>query len=292
MMHQGTHGSDQELVQALDGELSRSRSVEVRAHCESCWRCRGRMAELESTIIDFAALHRQTFETQIPPIPGPRALLKARIEASAELAEQSSWSQLPRRVISLAACATLLAALVGSAVAWNISRTKAQEQGSSPDHTLTPGMTRPVSLSDICSMPHEEVVRDVPDSLRQRVLAEYHLKDTDGDNYEIDYLITPGLGGADDIRNLWPEPLKAHRWNAHVKDTLEEQLHHLVCTRQIGLETAQREIATDWIGAYKKYFHTDRPIAPSSRLSARNVTKLAEITTSALSNDPALEAIP
>jgi len=24
--------------------------------------------------------------------------------------------------------------------------------------------------------------------------------------------------------------------------------------------TAQREISTDWIAAYKKYFHTDRPL--------------------------------
>jgi hypothetical protein len=27
------------------------------------------------------------------------------------------------------------------------------------------------------------------------------------------------------------------------------------------LATAQHEIATNWIEAYKKYFHTDRPLA-------------------------------
>jgi hypothetical protein len=29
---------------------------------------------------------------------------------------------------------------------------------------------------------------------------------------------------------------------------------------------AQRDIATDWIAAYKKYFHTDRPLAVRSEL--------------------------
>jgi hypothetical protein len=75
----------------------------------------------------------------------------------------------------------------------------------------------------------------------------------------VDYLITPELGGVDSIRNLWPQPYSTV-WNAHVKDMLEERLHALVCSGQVDLATAQREIATDWIGAYKKYFHTARPL--------------------------------
>jgi hypothetical protein len=140
-------------------------------------------------------------------------------------------------------------------------------------------------------MPHEEVVREVPNSMRQQVLEEYRLKETDGDNYEIDYLITPGLGGADDIRNLWPEPLTAHEWSANVKDALEERLHQLVCTHQIDLGTAQREIATDWIAAYKKYFHTDRPLRPPSRLSARKDPAPVGVRASTLSDSLTPDAI-
>ena len=44
-----------------------------------------------------------------------------------------------------------------------------------------------------------------------------------------------------------------------MKDDLEERLHEMVCTGQLDLTTAQRDIATDWIAAYKKYFRTDRP---------------------------------
>jgi hypothetical protein len=35
----------------------------------------------------------------------------------------------------------------------------------------------------------------------------------------------------------------------------------MVCDGSIDLEEAQREIAVNWIAAYKKYFHTDQPLA-------------------------------
>jgi hypothetical protein len=31
--------------------------------------------------------------------------------------------------------------------------------------------------------------------------------------------------------------------------------------QNLDLSEAQREIATDWIAAYKKYFHNDAPLA-------------------------------
>ena len=79
------------------------------------------------------------------------------------------------------------------------------------------------------------------------------------DAYEVDYLITPELGGATSIRNLWPEPYHAPVWNARVKDELEDRLHQMVCSGELELATAQRDIAADWISAYKKYFRRDRP---------------------------------
>jgi hypothetical protein len=45
-----------------------------------------------------------------------------------------------------------------------------------------------------------------------------------------------------------------------VKDALEDRLREMVCDGTLDLTEAQREIAGDWIGAYKKYFHTDQPI--------------------------------
>ena len=108
-------------------------------------------------------------------------------------------------------------------------------------------------------MAHEEVVKAVPETLRQLVFQEYGIANVHADNYEVDYLITPGLGGADDIRNLWPEPNASAIWNSRVKDALEERLHQLVCSGKLDLPTAQREIAIDWIAAYKKYFPNNEP---------------------------------
>jgi hypothetical protein len=72
--------------------------------------------------------------------------------------------------------------------------------------------------------------------------------------------ITPALGGSDDIRNLWPHSYSATKWNARVKDELEDCLHALVCEGQLDPSTAQREIAGNWIMAYKKHMHTDQPL--------------------------------
>jgi hypothetical protein len=53
-----------------------------------------------------------------------------------------------------------------------------------------------------------------------------------------------------------------------VKDELEERLHQMVCSGDLDLPTAQREIASDWIAAYKKYFHMDAPLPSHSRFAA------------------------
>ena len=74
----------------------------------------------------------------------------------------------------------------------------------------------------------------------------------------MDYLITPDLGGTESIRNLWPQPYSA-RWNARVKDQLETRLHQLVCEGKLDLATAQHDISSDWIGAYRKYVGGNAP---------------------------------
>jgi hypothetical protein len=44
-----------------------------------------------------------------------------------------------------------------------------------------------------------------------------------------------------------------------VKDVLERKLHNLVCAGKLDLKTAQREIASNWIEAYKKYVGESPP---------------------------------
>ena len=92
------------------------------------------------------------------------------------------------------------------------------------------------------------------------MLRAYGMENVPSDEYELDHLITPELGGAPDSRNLWPQRYTSRVWNAHVKDRLERLLPRLVCDGQVPLETAQHDIALDWIAAYKKYFNTDAPL--------------------------------
>jgi hypothetical protein len=129
-----------------------------------------------------------------------------------------------------------------------------------PDRNLTPGAIRLVGVSDVCSAQTALTTDSVPADVEQTVFAKYGMPHARPQDYELDYLITPELGGATDIRNLWPEP-HSSVWNSYVKDELETHLRQLVCRGKLDLPTAQHDIATDWISAYKKYFGTDHPLA-------------------------------
>jgi hypothetical protein len=247
------------------------------------------MAEIEQAIADFARAHQQTLDPQLPPIAGPRALLRARLAESASKRGADSWRRLlyftPATHAAAFLCAAVLIAVVVGRILVHHSTLRgansivaALERGTLPDRRLTPGATRRVAISDVCSMAHEEVVEAVATSLRQEVFREYGIVNAHPDDYEVDYLIAPGLGGAEDIHNLWPEPNTSRTWNAHVKDALEERLHQMVCGGELDLSTAQRDIATDWIAAYKKYFHTNRPLTLHSRLESVNVLGFGGVT--------------
>lgn len=53
-------------------------------------------------------------------------------------------------------------------------------------------------------------------------------------------------------RNLWPQPYRI-KYGARIKDVLETKLKRMVCEGKLTLAQAQKEIATNWIAAYKKY---------------------------------------
>src|SRR5262249_37251526 len=107
-------------------------------------------------------------------------------------------------------------------------------------------------------------LRAVPAWLKRQAYAEDGTTQYKTGDYEVDHLISPSLEGSNSIRNLWPQSTKTAPWNSYVKDALERKLHKLVCAGQLNLKTAQREIASDWIEAYKKYVGKSPP-APRVR---------------------------
>jgi hypothetical protein len=268
------HVPDEDLVRSADGELSSQRAAEVKAHLESCWDCRARMEDIHSTITAFVRTHHADFDGQLPPAAGPRALLQARLAQFGSEERVESWKRIFQFRFTLLRVAVvglpLVAVIIG--IFWERNATNLESSsitalfaaGTAPNRTLTPGATREVTIGEVCSVPNEEVVGDVSVALRQKVLQEYGIPNARPGDYEIDYLIAPRLGGAEDLRNLWPEPYQDRMWNARVKDALEERLHEMVCSGQLDLRTAQHDIAADWIAAYKKYFHTNKPLPLSS----------------------------
>lgn len=265
MSREDTHISDQDLIRSLDGELTGREASRVQGHLEACWTCRARQSELNRTIENFvAASHRLESppESRLPEIDGPRALLRARLReiAAAETPEvrqrlRRFLPDLPGPLHAGLAVASVL--LLGIVLYFGIRQSSA---ASVPDSSLTPGATRTARRDEVCAEQLSEGFYPIPATLAYRVFEKYRIRNPRPRSYEVDYLITPALGGADDIRNLWPQPYAAGEWNAHVKDALEDHLHRMVCAGSLDLETAQRDIAANWITAYRKYFKTDRPL--------------------------------
>jgi hypothetical protein len=267
------HASDQQLLLYADRESRTLLGDEIHAHLECCSQCSSRLATLEGALDEFAGAHRETWDAELPPASDAHALLKMRL---AELAAQKT-ATAPSRSFWLAARGQRRAAFGGAMIAaclllairlhWpaNFSPTISASLGhwDEPNRRLTPGATIPVTRNEVCSEA-ETKPPAIPVSLARKVFELYGVTPPRPDAYEVDYLITPELGGATDIRNLWPEPYQNTEWNAHIKDQLEDRLHEMVCHGDVDLSTAQRDISADWIAAYRKYFHTERPLTENS----------------------------
>jgi hypothetical protein len=264
MPSQESHLSDQELLLAADGELSEPDYGRVQSHLAACWSCRTRKQEIETAISEFVRIRGRDSEVQLPPPDGPRALLKARLAQLAET-QRTSWAQWVRAAAWAVPAAMLALTCAVGGLAYLTFETSTGRSAehmmavSTPDPGLTPGATVLANRGEVCSESSAKN-KAVPVSLQRRVFKEYGIRTAQPSAYEVDYLITPALGGADDIHNLWPQSKEATLWNAQVKDALEDHLRDLVCDGKLDLATAQREMATNWIEAYKKYFHTDRPL--------------------------------
>ncbi len=270
MRFKDSHLSDQQLLLDVDGELSGHDGKLVRAHLDACWSCRARRGELENAIADFVRVHQRDVEVKLPPIAAPRALLKARLVRipGAELNGGSSWftSGTFGWLLTTAACVFLAAGLFLSRSGVHRPRTSRPQAAIVwiPNSDLTPGAAVLASRQAVCAQANTKN-KVVPAALQRQVFQEYGIAGAEPRAYEVDYLITPALGGTDDIHNLWPHSYAATAWNAQVKDALEDRLREMVCDGSVDLATAQKDIAKNWIGAYKKYFHTDTPLADHSK---------------------------
>ncbi|HLK65372.1 MAG TPA: hypothetical protein VKU19_18160 [Bryobacteraceae bacterium] len=267
MLDRNTHPSDEQILLELDGELSASAAKSVRTHLEACWPCRARRQQLERSIADL--IRASESDGLLPSAASARERLQARMAELKTLAPERSprpATQPSRMLHHLAACVLCLLAIswlasrFGFRPRWQHPRTTVL---SMPDANLTPGATILLSQNAVCSQANVKN-KDVPPSVQRIVFGEYGIEPAQLRSYEVDYLVTPALGGSDDIRNLWPHSYSS-TWNARVKDALEDRLREMVCEGKLELSQAQREIATNWIEAYKKYFQTDVPLTEHAK---------------------------
>jgi hypothetical protein len=160
-----------------------------------------------------------------------------------------------------------------------------------PDPKRTPGainpdVTQDTIASTICVSGWTATVRppsSYTTALKQRQLASGYAYrgDTATSDYEEDHLISLELGGSPATEtNLWPEPYVATD-GAHVKDSLENKLHSLVCAGTIQLGTAQHAIAANWWTAYLLYVGT--PTATTYSAPTPAAQPPATTTTTSLS---------
>jgi hypothetical protein len=297
MREKHLHAADEELLLHCSGELPASSSPKILAHLEQCSQCRTRLEELQSTLAEYAGAHRDAVSSQLPPMAAARAGLKQRMaQLAAQDRRESEHAGVANRsprliwaafsehrqstmlgVVALAAC-LLVAVRLHAPEKRSYPQTASLGHWEKPDARLTPGATLPVTQSQVCGAEAANMIPAVPVSLKRKVFEEYGVTSPEPDAYEVDYLITPELGGATDIRNLWPEPSQDILWNSYVKDQLEDRLHRMVCSGDVDLATAQHDISTDWIGAYRKYFHADRPVTDNASLNATEPKRSVPLT--------------
>jgi hypothetical protein len=132
-----------------------------------------------------------------------------------------------------------------------------------PDARCTPGALNPTVTQStisatICHGGWTKTVRPTVSITEPEKLASMRsYGDTrSASSYEYDHLVPLELGGAvNDRRNLWPEPNApgATGFYKNPKDELERALNRLVCRGRMRLSQAQQLIASDWVGAFRRY---------------------------------------
>ncbi|MDE1177380.1 MAG: zf-HC2 domain-containing protein [Edaphobacter sp.] len=261
MFDKTDHLSQLELLLLFDGELNEEDRAKALLHLETCDRCSAVFEETQSLSreLDGVMWTKVSVEDHTQQQERLKDLLKKESLSHPKAASE----RLSSSIVAYAAVGLLVLGLTGYGAYQRIVSVRygARDFLSSPDPSLTPGDVRQVSYSEICPAKDEDKDPPVPATTAQSVFREYGLSARSKQkNFQVDYLISPQLGGTSQIRNLWPEPYERTIWNARVKDALEDRLHMLVCKREIELSDAQHAIATDWIGAYKNFFHTESPL--------------------------------
>lgn len=269
LIRRRTHPSDEELLRTIDDAVAAAPSRRTRDHVSSCPYCQQRQNALRQTILDSITALRSDDPRRGSDSPAARVQFERRLAAEARRLDPAIARRARLTTATIARWSTAVVLLAAVLITARSLRSGSPrhahlppapiERDALPIPSLTPGATADLTPGQLCRGEHPDVEPADP-IVRQRILEDYGMADVPQHEYELDYLITPALGGANDQRNLWPERYTDRTWNAKVKDQLEDLLPTLVCEGTIDLRTAQQDIAVNWVEAYKKYFKTNVPL--------------------------------
>src|SRR5215813_12272732 len=91
MTNNNSHISDQDLLLAAEGELSKAQTLETQRHLASCSVCHARMEKMDDASTDFARIYREDFDPRLSSSYAQRALFKARLSDLASEQSQRTW---------------------------------------------------------------------------------------------------------------------------------------------------------------------------------------------------------
>ena len=91
------HLLDEQLLLALDGELSAREAAEVKGHLEACWSCRARREQIEKVIGDVVEYRDHLIQPYFPIPRGGRSVFVNRLEQLAfSIGRPPLWKRVLR----------------------------------------------------------------------------------------------------------------------------------------------------------------------------------------------------
>jgi cytochrome c-type biogenesis protein CcmH/NrfF len=125
--------------------------------------------------------------------------------------------------------------------------------GAAAGPALNPDVVAETVADTVCRPGYTRAVRPASsytNAIKVRRLIEAGLEPSAAPSFQLDHAVPLALGGHPRaLSNLVLQPLDL----ASRKNRIERKLQCLVCTGQIGLDDARREIAEDWDAAYHRY---------------------------------------
>ncbi len=114
--------------------------------------------------------------------------------------------------------------------------------GEDIDRALSPGAIASTNVADVCLPGFADRHGSISQQRANEVFDRYGIQYNSRLRYRVTFVIGPGIGGSNDIRNLWP--VDVHTMER--KDAVDTDLQEAVCSGRIPLAEAQRRVRTDW----------------------------------------------